>query len=121
MHVCCHCTHTVVITFFLGLLGCEKEEEKEEEEGLFKADAVNEEDPGRRRMRRRRKVYSKLTQLTRRTPSAIALPRCRRLVPPCYVPDGDSPLSLYATVLSSKVVLASVSRHRLEESGQVDR
>ena len=25
---------------------------------------------------------------------------------------GDSPLSLYATVLSSKVVLASVSRHR---------
>src|SRR6056300_1062231 len=41
-----------------------------------------------------------------------ALPRCRRLVPPCYVPEGDSPLSLYATVLSSKVVLASVSRHR---------
>ena len=47
-----------------------------------------------------------------RTPSATALPRCRRLVPPCYVPEGDSPLSLYATVLSSKVVLASVSRHR---------
>ena len=34
----------------------EEEEEEEEEEGLFKADAVNEEDP------RRRKVYSKLTQ-----------------------------------------------------------
>ena len=28
-----------------------------------------------------------------------ALPRCRRLVPPCYVPEGDSPLSLHATVL----------------------
>ena len=38
--------------------------------------------------------------------------RCRILVPPCYVPEGDSPLSLYATALSSKVVLASVSRHR---------
>ena len=37
----------------------------EEQEGLFKADAVNEEDP-----------------------SATALPRCRRLVPPCYVPEG---------------------------------
>ena len=36
----------------------------------------------------------------------------RLVVPPCYVPEGDSPLSLYATVLSSKVVLASVSRHR---------
>jgi len=45
----------------------------------------------RRRRRRRRKVYSKLTQRTRRTPSATALPRCRRLVPPCYVPEGDSP------------------------------
>ena len=40
---------------------------------------------------RRRKVYSKLT---RRTPSATALPRCRRRDPPYYVPDGDSPLSL---------------------------
>ena len=39
----------------------------------------------RRRRRRRRKVYSKLTQRTRRTPSATALPRCRRLVPPCCV------------------------------------
>ena len=36
-----------------------------------------------------------LTQRTRRTPSATALPRCRRLVPPCYVPEGDSPLSLH--------------------------
>ena len=43
------------------------------EESLFKADAVNEE------------------------PSATALPRCRRRVPPCYVPEGDSPLSLLAT------------------------
>ena len=41
--------------------------------------------------------------------------RCRILVPPCYVPEGDSPLSLYATALSSKVVLASVSRHRAAE------
>jgi len=40
----------------------EKEEEEEEEE---------EEE-------RRRKVYSRLTQWTRRTPSATALPRCRR-------------------------------------------
>ena len=51
---------------------------------------MNEEDPERDRARRRR--------FTRRTPSATALPRCRRLVPPCYVPEGDSPLSLYATV-----------------------
>jgi len=43
----------------------------------------------RRRRRRRRKVYSKLTQGTRRTPSATALPRCRRLVPPCYVPQEE--------------------------------
>ena len=48
---------------------------------------MNEEDPSatalprcrrRRRRRRRRKVYSKLTQSTRRTPSATALPRRRR-------------------------------------------
>jgi len=45
----------------------EEEEEEEEEEGLFKANAVN-----------RRKVYSKLTQRTRRTPSATALPRRRK-------------------------------------------
>ena len=30
-----------------------------------------------------------------------------RLVPPCYVPEGDSPLSLLATVLST-----SASEHR---------
>jgi len=37
----------------------------------------------RRRRRRRRKVYSKLTQWTERwTPSATALPRCRRRDPP---------------------------------------
>ena len=29
----------------------------------------------------------------------------RRLVPPRYTPEGDSPLSLYATVLSSRVVV----------------
>jgi len=40
------------------------QEEEEEEEGLFRADAVNE------------------------TPSATALPRCRRLVPPRYTPEG---------------------------------
>ena len=32
-------------------------------------------------------------------PSATALRGCRRLVPPCYAPKGDSPLSLLATVL----------------------
>jgi len=53
---------------------------------------VNEEDPERDRA----------NQVRRR----------RRLVPPCYVPEGDSSLSLYATVLSSKTVLSSVSRHR---------
>ena len=45
-------------------LGCSEEEKEEEEEGLFKANAVNEEDPDRdratgwrrwRRKRRRRK------------------------------------------------------------------
>ena len=41
--------------------------------------------------------------------------RLRRLVPPCNVPEGDSPLSLYAIVLSSKVVLASDSRHQEEK------
>eukprot|EP00802_Teleaulax_amphioxeia_P015865 Tamp_15965.p1 GENE.Tamp_15965~~Tamp_15965.p1 ORF type:complete len:491 (+),score=94.20 Tamp_15965:36-1475(+) len=41
-----------------------------------------------------------------------ALPRCRRRDPPYYVPEGDSPLSLHATVLSSRVVLSFVSRHR---------
>jgi len=45
------------------------EEEEEEEEEVRR----------RRRRRRRRKVYSKLTQWTERwTPSATALPRCRR-------------------------------------------
>ena len=51
------------------------EEEEEEEESLFKADAVNEEDP------------------ERDPPSATALPRHRR-GPPYYDPKGDSPLSL---------------------------
>ena len=37
----------------------------------------NEEEGGGRR-RRRRKVYSKLTQRTRRTPSVTSLPRRRR-------------------------------------------
>ena len=54
----------------------------EEEEGLFRADAVNEKDPERDR--------------------AIQV----------YTPEGDAPLSLYATVLSSRVVLSSGSRHR---------
>ena len=44
--------------------------------------------------------------------SIISSLQCRRLVPPRYSPEGDSPLSLYATVLSSRVVLPSVSRHR---------
>jgi len=48
-----------------------EEEEEEEEEGLFRADAVNEEDPERDR--------------------ATRLPRCRRLFPPRYTPEGDSP------------------------------
>ena len=48
------------------------EEEEEEEESLFKADAVNEEDP------------------ERDPPSATALPRHRRGPP--YDPKGDSPL-----------------------------
>ena len=65
----------------------------------------------RRRRRRRRKLYSKLTQGTRRTPSATALPRCRRRDPPYYVPEGDSPLSLHATV-SGRVVLSFVRRRR---------
>ena len=47
---------------------------QEEEEGLFKADAVNEEDPERDRATRRRKCG-----------------------PPYYDPKGDSPLSLHAT------------------------
>jgi hypothetical protein len=49
----------------LVLLGSLLTSEEEEEESLSRADAVNEEDP-----------------------SATALPRCRRLVPPCYVPEG---------------------------------
>ena len=49
---------------------------EEEEEGLFKADAVNEEGFERDRA----------TQV-------------RRRVPPCYVPRGDSPVSLLATIL----------------------
>ena len=44
----------------------------------------------RRRRRRRRKVCSKLTQRTERwTPSATALPRCRRRDPPYYVPEEE--------------------------------
>ena len=69
-------------------------EEGEEDEGLFKADAVNEEGPERDRAQPER------------------LPRCRRLVLPRYTPEGHSPLSLHATVLSSRVVSSSVSRHR---------
>ena len=47
------------------------------------------------------------------TPSATALPRCRRRDPPYYVPEGDSPLSLQATAqLSRAVVSASGSKHR---------
>ena len=82
--------------------GREEEEEEEEEEGLFKADAVNEEDPERGEedeeeglfkadATRRRKVYSRKRS---RTPSATALPWCRRPDPPYYVPEGESPLSL---------------------------
>ena len=51
-------------------------EEEEEEEGLFKADAVNEEGF----------ECDHATQV-------------RRRVPPCYVPRGDSPVSLLATIL----------------------
>jgi hypothetical protein len=40
-----------------------------------------------RRRRRKRKVYSKLTQFTR-TPRVTTLPRCRRLVPPRYTGGG---------------------------------
>ena len=59
----------------------EEAEEEEEEESLFKADAV--------RRRRRRKVYTGANGVNEeRTPSATALPRCRRLVPPYYVPEG---------------------------------
>ena len=43
------------------------------------------------------------------------LPQRRKCDPPYYDPRGDSPLSLYATVLSSKVVLASDSRHQEEK------
>jgi len=46
----------------------------------------------RRRRRRRRKIYSKLTQWTRRTPSATALPRRTKCGPPYYDPKGDAPL-----------------------------
>jgi len=45
----------------------------------------------RRRRRRRRKVYESLSRadaVNEEDPSATALPRCRRLVPPCYVPEG---------------------------------
>ena len=44
---------------------------------------------GRRRRRRRRNVYSGAKAVSRRTPSATALPRCRRLVPPCYVEEEE--------------------------------
>ena len=49
------------------------------------------------------KVYSGArrgcARTERWTPSATALPWCRRRVPPCYVPAEDSPQSLHATVL----------------------
>ena len=48
---------------------------------------------------RRRKVYSGANAVNEEDPSATALRGCRRLVPPCYVPEGDSPLSLLATEL----------------------
>ena len=37
------------LPFLFEELGCSEEEKEEEEEGLFKADAVNEEDPERDR------------------------------------------------------------------------
>jgi len=51
------------------------------------------------------------------TPSATALPWCRRLVPPCYVPEGDSPLSLLATVNPPEIRLSrSCERSWLQEA-----
>ena len=67
------------------------------EEGLFKKNAVN------------------LYRTERWTPSATALPRCRRRDPPYYVPEGDSTLSLHAAAqLSRAVVSTSASKHRTD-------